>query len=147
MALPIASIPVLTGEVALRFEAEAQANYRAVSQPLGRTEERQTRQFLKRSSPSCTKCWLKPIWDEDELFWKNNKRKTTVTSLQKHRWALAWCTMTWWKPWKNIGRNTYSFLLPCNGDIDRIQCWTKKLTIKKQILKRLYNKKNGATWV
>ena len=59
MALPIASIPVLTGEVALRFEAEAQAN--PVSQPLERTEERQTRQFLKRSSPSCTKCWLKPI--------------------------------------------------------------------------------------
>ena len=27
MALPIASIPVLTGEVARRFEAEAQANY------------------------------------------------------------------------------------------------------------------------
>ena len=28
MALPIASIPVLTGEVAQRFEAEAQANYK-----------------------------------------------------------------------------------------------------------------------
>lgn len=27
MALPIASIPVLSGEVAHRFEAEAQANY------------------------------------------------------------------------------------------------------------------------
>lgn len=27
MALPIASIPVLTGEVARRFEAEAQRNY------------------------------------------------------------------------------------------------------------------------
>ena len=27
MALPIASIPVLTGEVAQRFEAEEQANY------------------------------------------------------------------------------------------------------------------------
>lgn len=27
MALPIASIPVLTGEVARRFEAQAQANY------------------------------------------------------------------------------------------------------------------------
>lgn len=27
MALPIASIPVLTGEVARRFEAEPQANY------------------------------------------------------------------------------------------------------------------------
>ena len=27
MALPIASIPVLTGEVAQRFEAEAQVNY------------------------------------------------------------------------------------------------------------------------
>ena len=28
MALPIASIPVLTGEVAQRFETEAQANYK-----------------------------------------------------------------------------------------------------------------------
>lgn len=36
MALPIASIPVLTGEVARRFEAEAQANYR---RHLNRTEE------------------------------------------------------------------------------------------------------------
>lgn len=27
MAFPIASIPVLTGEVARRFEAQAQANY------------------------------------------------------------------------------------------------------------------------
>lgn len=27
MAIPIASIPVLTGEVARRFEAEAQKNY------------------------------------------------------------------------------------------------------------------------
>lgn len=27
MALPIASMPVLTGEVAQRFEADAQANY------------------------------------------------------------------------------------------------------------------------
>lgn len=36
MALPIASIPVLTGEVARRFEAEAQANYQRY---LNRTEE------------------------------------------------------------------------------------------------------------
>lgn len=36
MALPIASIPVLTGEVAQRFEAEAQANYQRY---LNRTEE------------------------------------------------------------------------------------------------------------
>ena len=36
MALPIASIPVLTGEVAQRFEAEAQANYQKM---LHRTPE------------------------------------------------------------------------------------------------------------
>ena len=36
MALPIASIPVLTGEVAQRFEAEAQANYQRM---LHRTPE------------------------------------------------------------------------------------------------------------
>ena len=36
MALPIASIPVLTGEVAQRFEAEAQANYQRY---LNSTEE------------------------------------------------------------------------------------------------------------
>lgn len=36
MALPIASIPVLTGEVARRFEAQAQANYEKV---LHRTPE------------------------------------------------------------------------------------------------------------
>ena len=36
MALPIASIPVLTGEVAQRFEAEAQANYQRY---LNRTKE------------------------------------------------------------------------------------------------------------
>ena len=36
MALPISSIPVLTGEVAQRFEAEAQANYQRY---LNRTEE------------------------------------------------------------------------------------------------------------
>lgn len=38
MALPIASIPVLTGEVARRFEAEAQRNYERY---LNRTEEEQ----------------------------------------------------------------------------------------------------------
>lgn len=36
MALPIASIPVLTGEVARRFETEAQENYERY---LNRTEE------------------------------------------------------------------------------------------------------------
>lgn len=36
MALPIASIPVLTGEVAQRFEEEAQRNYEKV---LNRTPE------------------------------------------------------------------------------------------------------------
>lgn len=36
MALPIASIPILTGEVAHRFEAEAQRNYERV---LNRTPE------------------------------------------------------------------------------------------------------------
>lgn len=36
MALPIASIPVLTGEVAARFEAEAEANYQKA---LNRTPE------------------------------------------------------------------------------------------------------------
>jgi hypothetical protein len=36
MALPIASIPVLTGEVAQRFETEAQANYKRY---LHRTED------------------------------------------------------------------------------------------------------------
>ena len=36
MALPIASIPVLTGEVAQRFEAEAQENYQRY---LNRSEE------------------------------------------------------------------------------------------------------------
>lgn len=36
MALPIASIPVLTGDVARRFEAEAQTNYLRY---LNRTEE------------------------------------------------------------------------------------------------------------
>ena len=36
MALPIASIPVLTGEVAQRFEAEAQTNYQKM---LHRTPE------------------------------------------------------------------------------------------------------------
>lgn len=36
MALPIASMPVLTGEVAQRFEKEAQANYQ---RSLNRTEQ------------------------------------------------------------------------------------------------------------
>lgn len=36
MALPIASIPVLTGEAARRFEAEAQANYQ---QYINRSDE------------------------------------------------------------------------------------------------------------
>lgn len=47
MALPIASIPVLTGEVAQRFEAEAQANYEKI---LHRTpeEERAVRERYDR---------------------------------------------------------------------------------------------------
>ena len=47
MALPIASIPVLTGEVARRFEAEAQANYEKF---LNRTpeEERAVREKFDR---------------------------------------------------------------------------------------------------
>lgn len=36
MALPIAFMPVLTGEVAQRFESEAQANYQ---RSLNRTEQ------------------------------------------------------------------------------------------------------------
>ena len=36
MALPIASVPVLTGEVAQRFETEAEANYQ---RHLNRTEK------------------------------------------------------------------------------------------------------------
>ena len=45
MALPIASIPVLTGEVAHRFETEAQANY----QPnLNRTEQEKKAEALGR---------------------------------------------------------------------------------------------------
>ena len=36
MALPIASMPVLTGEVAQRFEKEAQSNY---ERNLNRTEQ------------------------------------------------------------------------------------------------------------
>ncbi len=36
MALPIASMPVLTGEVAQRFESEAQGNYQ---RSLTRTEQ------------------------------------------------------------------------------------------------------------
>lgn len=36
MAIPIASIPVLTGEVAQRFETDAQRNYKAY---LNRTDE------------------------------------------------------------------------------------------------------------
>lgn len=47
MALPIASIPVLTGEVARRFEADAEANYEKF---LHRTpeEERYVRERYNR---------------------------------------------------------------------------------------------------
>lgn len=47
MALPITSIPVLTGEVAQRFEAEAQANYEKY---LNRTpeEEKAVRERYER---------------------------------------------------------------------------------------------------
>ncbi|MGN0280954.1 MAG: hypothetical protein ACI4B3_01465 [Prevotella sp.] len=60
MTLPIASIPVLTGEVAQRFEAEAQANYERY---LNRSEEEKKADeaILEKNLPSCTKCWLKPF--------------------------------------------------------------------------------------
>ena len=60
MALPIASIPVLTGEVAQRFEAEAQANYQRYP---NRTEEekKQKPKLLKEVSLNCVVCWLKHI--------------------------------------------------------------------------------------
>lgn len=66
MALPIASMPVLTGEVAQRFEAEAQANYQRY---LNRSEEekRQTRRPLKGGSSNCVVCWLKRILVTNEF--------------------------------------------------------------------------------
>ena len=51
MALPIASMPVLTGEVPQRFEAEARANYEWY---LNRTEDekRQIQRLLKGGKTS-----------------------------------------------------------------------------------------------
>jgi hypothetical protein len=48
MALPIASIPVLTGEVARRFEAEAQANYERVLNRTPEEREAARKEFEKR---------------------------------------------------------------------------------------------------
>ena len=45
MALPIASIPVLTGEVVQRFETEAQANYEKF---LNRTPEEEEKAVRER---------------------------------------------------------------------------------------------------
>lgn len=60
MALPIASMPVLTGEVAQRFEAEAQANYQRY---LNRSEEEKkaNEKALERGASNCVACWLKRI--------------------------------------------------------------------------------------
>lgn len=66
MALPIASMPVLTGEVAQRFEADAQANYQRY---LNRSEEekRQMKRLLKGGSSNCVACWLKRILVTNEF--------------------------------------------------------------------------------
>ena len=59
MALPIASIPVLTGEVARCFEAEAQANYQRY---INCTEEEKKADetILEKNLPSCRVCCQKP---------------------------------------------------------------------------------------
>ena len=65
MALPIASIPVLTGEVAQRFETEAQANYEKF---LNRTpeEEKAVRERYDRGMAIIKKRYLKTqVWVED----------------------------------------------------------------------------------
>lgn len=60
MALPIASIPVLTGEAAQHFEERAQANYQRY---LNRTEEQKKADeaILEKSLLSCTVCCQKLI--------------------------------------------------------------------------------------
>ena len=67
MALPIASIPVLTGEVAQRFEAETQANYEKC---LNRSpeEEEAVRDDMTEEWQSLKK-YLKTLdWVEDEFL-------------------------------------------------------------------------------
>ena len=67
MALPIASMPVLTGEVAQRFEAEAQANNQRYISTALRKRKRQTRRLLKGGSSNCVVCWLKRILVTNEF--------------------------------------------------------------------------------
>ena len=64
MALPIASIPVLTGEVARRFEAEAQANYQRY---LNRTEEEKKAEaeIMKRKCAELHKMLAKAHWGNE----------------------------------------------------------------------------------
>lgn len=66
MALPIASIPVLTGEVARRFEAEAQATYEKF---LNRTpeEEEAVRERYDRGIERVRKMLEKSHLDRYEL--------------------------------------------------------------------------------
>ena len=61
MALPIASIPVLTGEVAQRFEAEAQATYQRY---LNRTEEEKKTQaeIMKKKFAELHEMLAKAHW-------------------------------------------------------------------------------------
>lgn len=64
MALPIASIPVLTGEVAQYFETEAQANYQRY---LNRTEEEKQAEekFLKKKFAELHKMLAKAHWGNE----------------------------------------------------------------------------------
>lgn len=66
MALQIASIFVLTGEAAQRFEAEAQANYQRY---LNRSDEEKKadEEALERGSSNCVVCWLKRILVTNEF--------------------------------------------------------------------------------
>ena len=64
MALPIASIPVLTGKVAQRFEAEAQANYEWY---LNRTEEEKSIQaeIMKKKFAELHEMLAKAHWGNE----------------------------------------------------------------------------------
>ena len=64
MALPIASIPVLTGEVARRVESEAQANYQRY---LNRTEEEKKAEaeIMKRKFAELHKMLAKAHWGNE----------------------------------------------------------------------------------
>lgn len=64
MALPIASIPVLTGEVAQRFEAEAEANYQWY---LNRTEEEKKadEEALERGFAKLRRMLAKAHWGNE----------------------------------------------------------------------------------